>query len=140
MFNMARAFDLALRPPHERYYCLFEEIVLKKFYNNKVIYNNSISMNTSSGVLILINLFKKRSFGSTSIKRLCILISHLSHVRVPCPQGVFLVDTTSFFVGNGTGPFNLTAVLSAIFFISSQIEITCWGSLLESLILAFPGI
>ena len=34
-----------------------------------------------------------------------ILISNLSNVAVPSPQGDFLVVTLSFFVGNGTGPW-----------------------------------
>ena len=93
-------------------------------------------MKTSSGALILISLFKNRSFGSTSMRRLCILISHLSKVWVPCPAGDFLDGTMSFFVGSGIGPFNLTPVLSAISRISVQMVLMSWGSVLDRRILA----
>ena len=39
-----------------------------------------------------------------SINRLCILISYVSHVLLPSPQGVFLVVTFKLLVGNRTGP------------------------------------
>src|SRR3989475_9604655 len=97
-------------------------------------------MKTSSGALILISRFKNRSFGSTSMRRLWILISHLSNVFVPCPAGDFRVGTISFFVGRGIGPFSLTPVLSAISLISAHIALISWGSVLESLILAFETI
>src|SRR5207237_9605935 len=84
-------------------------------------YTSSISIKTSSGARILMSRFKKRSFGSTSMRRLCILISHLSKVFVPWPAGDFRVGTISFLVGRGIGPFSLTPVLSAISLISAHI-------------------
>src|SRR5437667_4492451 len=97
-------------------------------------------MNTSSWARILISLFKKRSFGSTSMSRLWILISHLSKVFVPWPAGDFRVGTISFFVGRGIGPFSFTPVLSAISLISAHIVLISWGSVLDSRILALETI
>src|SRR6266480_406137 len=103
-------------------------------------YTSSISIKTSSGARILMSRFKKRSFGSTSMRRLCILISHLSKVFVPWPAGDFRVGTISFLVGRGIGPFSLTPVLSAISLISAHIVLISWGSVLDSRILALETI
>src|SRR5438132_13133594 len=103
-------------------------------------YTSSISIKTSSGVRILMSSFKKRSFGSTSMRRLCILISHLSKVFVPWPAGDFRVGTISFLVGRGIGPFSLTPVLSAISLISAHIVLISWGSVLDTRILALETI
>src|SRR3989475_10974279 len=97
-------------------------------------------MKTSSGALILINRFKNRSLGSTSMSRLWIRISHLSKVCVPWPHGDFLVGICSFFVGRGMGPLSLTPVLSAMSRISVHIVLMSWGLVLESRILAFETI
>src|SRR5438132_11390986 len=91
-------------------------------------YTSSISIKTSSGARILMSRFKKRSFGSTSMRRLCILISHLSKVFVPWPAGDFRVGTISFLVGRGSGSFRLTTVLSAISLISAYVVFISFGS------------
>lgn len=61
-----------------------------------------------------------RSSESMSIKRLCMRISHLSHVAVPSPHGDFRTGTRRRFVGSGTGPLILTPVFVAMLLSSSH--------------------
>ncbi len=93
-------------------------------------------MNTFSGVCIRIRRLRNRSFGSTSISRLWIRISQLSHVWVPSPHGLFRVGTHSRLVGSGIGPRSFTPVLSAIFMISPHMVFNPCGSVLDNLIRA----
>src|SRR5215208_1537232 len=80
------------------------------------------------------------SSAPTSITRLWIRISYLSHVLVPWPAGDFLVTTLSFFVGRGCGPRNLIPDFSPIPFISLQTPSSVVRFVLVSLILAAWGI
>ena len=75
---------------------------------------------TSSGTRIRIMRLMTRSSASMSIRRLCMRISHLSHVAVPSPHGDFRTGTLSFFVGSGFGPRILTPVFWAMALSSSH--------------------
>ena len=48
-----------------------------------------------------------------SISRLWILISYVSHVLLPSPQGVFLVVTFKDLVGKRTGPLTRRSLVLA---------------------------
>merc|ERR1712000_231974 len=61
------------------------------------------STSTPASMLMMICL--TTSVGALrSIRRLCILISYMSHVLLPSPQGVFRVVTLRVLVGRRTGP------------------------------------
>ena len=92
---------------------------------------------TSSGTRILMILRMARSSASMSISLLCMRISHLSHVAVPSPHGVFLTGTLRRFVGKGMGPVIFTPVFSAMVLSSVHTSSSFWKSVLVSLILAF---
>src|SRR4051812_20119195 len=68
-----------------------------------------------------------------SINLLWILISNISQVFEPSPQGVFLVEILRFLVGNLTGPLTLRSLLrarsiSSLQTIASQVWLTFYSS------------
>lgn len=75
------------------------------------------------------------SFAGRSTILLWILISYLSKVAVPSPQGDFLVVTFSLFVGRGIGPLIGMPAPLAIVFIRSITSFNLSISTLCSLIL-----
>ncbi len=78
---------------------------------------NTISMFTPSGTCILISCRRALSSASRSMSLLWTRISHLSHVSLPSPSGLFLTGTTRRLVGSGIGPLIATPVRSLIVFI-----------------------
>ena len=75
-------------------------------------------------------LWRTLSSAGRSISLLWILISNLSNVAVPSPQGDFLVVTLSFLVGSGIGPRTvipdfpaISRILLHILFSSSMFEL-----------------
>ena len=80
-------------------------------------------------------LWSTLSFEGRSIILLWILISYLSNVAVPSPQGDFLVVTFNLFVGRGIGPEITMPELLAMSFILEMTSFSLSISTLCSFIL-----
>src|SRR3989344_3889933 len=87
------------------------------------------------GTYNLMTACKTLSSAGISMTLECILISKLSKVAVPLPQGDFLVVILSFLVGSGIGPDIGVPALLAISAISEQILFNCSIFVLFNLIL-----
>jgi len=119
---------------------MIEEKSLKQRMNQFNTYLQSIisiSKETSFGIVILIMLWRTLSSTGRSIILLWTLISHLSKVALPSPQGLLRVVILSLFVGNGIGPHTTTPDLLAISLIAEQISFKLLISILAIFILAF---
>merc|ERR1711971_1215237 len=71
------------------------------------------STSTPGSMLMLVICLTTSGGEYKSINLLCTLISNLSQVLVPSPQGDFLVVMRSFLVGSLTGPLTLSFLLLA---------------------------
>src|SRR3989344_4635575 len=94
-------------------------------------------MFTPLGKGTLITNLNALSSTPKSISLLCTLISNLSKLALPLPQGLFLVVIFSFLVGSGIGPLISIPVLSAISLMLLQILFSLFIFILARFILAF---